>query len=663
MAPLRFSWYLLLAGALAAWFLSAAHGEAGRTVPPLDDAFIHFQYAARLAAGHPFQYVPGEACTSGATSFLWPVLIAPAAALGAHGLGLYAWSIVLGVLGLAGTAWFVARLGAAVSDEVTGGLAGILVVASGPLLWGAVSGMEITACACALAAVLHHLQRGESAPALRWAIPLALVRPEGALVAGALMAPAALAGLRSRKLVGALVPMMPAVVGGLAPLSVALACSSSLIPTSVLAKQNPRVPAVSEISRAWYAVDDLLLAGFGEHYFGRAGVLVVLLAAAGAAGLLAVEVRERRVGPGGRLLTAILVPMAVVAMNVPHGTPHYRYLMPALPEFLLAVLLGARAADHALVRAGAGRSAWVRGGFAALALIGVPGWAVAFSHNTRDIAHQQVALAEWVDHHTPAGARIAINDAGAMGHLSGGRVLDLEGIVSPGAVRYALAGEGSVLALLRHERPDYVVLFPTWFRGVFATDLVHVVASVDLPLRSISGADRMVIGTLDAKRLDSGTSNPAMQVEERVVDALDVSDLDDEAAHAWASSDDPVQMAKSNAVVAGVRPDGAPCVDGARRLYGEESFTMHTDGSPAQLVARVGPAATPAGLELWLNGSLLGPVTFPAVGKGQWVEVGWPLPPLPAGDVRLTLVPVDVLPGEDGGRVVGGWWVVGRSPG
>lgn len=168
-----------------------------------------------------------------------------------------------------------------------------------------------------------------------------------------------------------------------------------------------------------------------------------------------------------------------------------------------------------------------------------------------------------------------------------------------------------MLALLRHERPDYVVLFPTSFRGVFATDLVHVVASVDLPLRSISGSDRMVIGTLDAKRLDSGTSNPGMQVEERVVDALDVSDLDDEAAYAWASSDDPVQLATSKAVVAGVRPDGAPCVDGARRLDGEESFTMHIDGSPAQLVARVGPAVTPAGLELWLNGSRLGPVTFP----------------------------------------------------
>ncbi len=95
MAPMRLSWYLLLAGALAAWFLSTAHGEVGRTVPPLDDAFLHFQYAASLAAGHPFQHVRDEACTSGAESFLWPVLIAPAAALGAHGQGLYAWSILI----------------------------------------------------------------------------------------------------------------------------------------------------------------------------------------------------------------------------------------------------------------------------------------------------------------------------------------------------------------------------------------------------------------------------------------------------------------------------------------------------------------------------------------------------------------------------------------
>ena len=58
---------------LAYAFASLAAGR-GQFVLPLDDVYIHFQYAKQLAHGQPYVYNPGQTPTSGATSFLYPCL-------------------------------------------------------------------------------------------------------------------------------------------------------------------------------------------------------------------------------------------------------------------------------------------------------------------------------------------------------------------------------------------------------------------------------------------------------------------------------------------------------------------------------------------------------------------------------------------------------------
>ena len=68
--------------ALAAYTIRAVIARCGHPAVPLDDAFIHFQYAKRLASGHFFSYVAGEGYSSGATSLLWPVVLAPLYAVG-----------------------------------------------------------------------------------------------------------------------------------------------------------------------------------------------------------------------------------------------------------------------------------------------------------------------------------------------------------------------------------------------------------------------------------------------------------------------------------------------------------------------------------------------------------------------------------------------------
>ena len=90
-------------------FTSATIG-GGQPIMPLDDAYIHFQYAHQIAAGQPYVYNPGLPPTSGATSFLYPYLLAVGDLLGFRALHLGWWAMLLGVVALASSAWLVYRI-------------------------------------------------------------------------------------------------------------------------------------------------------------------------------------------------------------------------------------------------------------------------------------------------------------------------------------------------------------------------------------------------------------------------------------------------------------------------------------------------------------------------------------------------------------------------
>src|SRR5579862_5791515 len=72
-------------GALGAWTVATIVARVGHAGAALDDAYIHFQYARAIAEGHPLRFQAGEPASSGATSLLWPLVLAPFWALGARG--------------------------------------------------------------------------------------------------------------------------------------------------------------------------------------------------------------------------------------------------------------------------------------------------------------------------------------------------------------------------------------------------------------------------------------------------------------------------------------------------------------------------------------------------------------------------------------------------
>ena len=64
------------------------HGASGPWSAPLDDVFIHFDFARALARGYPFEWSEGNGYSSGGTSLLYPMVLAVSYWLGWRDLSL-----------------------------------------------------------------------------------------------------------------------------------------------------------------------------------------------------------------------------------------------------------------------------------------------------------------------------------------------------------------------------------------------------------------------------------------------------------------------------------------------------------------------------------------------------------------------------------------------
>src|SRR5436305_696226 len=134
------SWLLLAAGLLVSLGYLAAEIHTRGLGFPLDDSFIHLQFAKNLAAGRSLSYNPGEIVT-GSTAPLWTALLALLWYLPGS---IYLWTKLAGIALAAADADATRRLAQELDlAPPLDLLAGLLAALSGPLAWAAVSGMEV----------------------------------------------------------------------------------------------------------------------------------------------------------------------------------------------------------------------------------------------------------------------------------------------------------------------------------------------------------------------------------------------------------------------------------------------------------------------------------------------------------------------------------------
>ena len=489
-------------------------GGLGVEAFPLDDTWIHMQFARNLAEGRGFSYNPGVP-VSGSTAPLWTLALGGAfAVLGSHPV----LAKGLGIAATLGTVWLASRLALiwAGRPEVAL-LASVLVALAGPMVWGALSGMEPPLAALLVTAALVLHARGRAWPAGAALGLAALARPEAALLpplfwlAGPLTVRRALAwALPATGLLAPWVAFNLATTGTPLPATAAAKIEGGLVGYLAGVREPLRTTLLerpwqfeTEWVRWLWRVDVLLpiLLLPGLWWLGRhAGRAALVPASVLAIHPLAMAMLAPYRGPSfqeGRY-SIHLLPLALVVAVLPltplfsSSTCSSFALSPGGGEGRVRGALGWRRRAIGWVRSGLG---WIAS--AALlvgAVAALPSAATRYGWAVQNIEAMQVHLGHWVARHTPPTARIALNDVGAIAYISRREVVDVMGLVTPAIIPFRRDGEMGVLRYLEHACPDYLIVFPAWFPAISQmADRFHPVYRVRLDHNEVAGADELVV--------------------------------------------------------------------------------------------------------------------------------------------------------------------------
>ncbi len=120
----------------------------GEWSAPLDDVFIHFDYARATALGHPFEWTVGNGYSSGNTSLTYPFVLAIGWWLGFTGRELMRWAALVAAMSVFGTLLAARRLFVADGRDTWGRVSSYLLapiaLGLGALDWSLWSGMEVS---------------------------------------------------------------------------------------------------------------------------------------------------------------------------------------------------------------------------------------------------------------------------------------------------------------------------------------------------------------------------------------------------------------------------------------------------------------------------------------------------------------------------------------
>lgn len=624
--------------------------RAGGPAVPLDDAFIHFQYARRLAEGDFFAYVAGEGYTTGATSLLWPILLAPFHALGLRDVSLIYAAWLLGTLAHAALAVEAARLTERLAGRAAAIGAGAMCAAFGAFAWFAWSGMETIPFAWLLlrtaraGAAWGDNPRARTPAAHTQLIALGLLapllRPEGALAS--LLAAAAL-GLRPRgpRVSSRLVALLP-LAGPLIPPLLHLAFAGHAASSTATVKWlwgNPSYPGAAFTSAV---LDNLQLlttnvldGGDWTSIFlpeGSAAPIVAGLGATAYAGW------KRRAPFHAAFVLAVALGALVTCTYLSFLWNRVRYLWPFAGAWFvmlacLARLIGdlARQVQPSLTFV----TPLCTGLFAGALATRLPFSVRDLAQSAHAIDRQQVALGRWAAENLPPSALIGVNDTGAIAYLSGRRTFDVVGLTTEGEARYWVAGAGSRFEhyekMPRDRLPTHFIVYPHWMAcEAMLGDALHEATVVD---QSILGGDTMVVYEARLDALGSGESPARAPGGATLVDAVDVSDLESEAAHGYAlfggqdqenqavlqqaPRSEEVAEEPSGGAVEGEAPVPSLMADGGRFDRSRDRFTARLPaGTQVRLVMRVA-SDEPVDLSVRAGGRGVGLVSIPG---GPWVE-------------------------------------------
>jgi len=119
----------------------------GEWSAPLDDVFIHFDYARSTALGHPFEWTVGNGYSSGNTSLTYPLVLAVGWLFGFRGRSLMIWAAIVAATCTFGVLLAVRRLLLESEHDAWGRISSYFLppifLGVGAFVWSLWSGMEV----------------------------------------------------------------------------------------------------------------------------------------------------------------------------------------------------------------------------------------------------------------------------------------------------------------------------------------------------------------------------------------------------------------------------------------------------------------------------------------------------------------------------------------
>jgi hypothetical protein len=630
---------------------------------PLDDTFIHFDFARSFARLRPFEWAPGGGYSSGATSWLYPFLLSFGILFGFDGQRLGEFSDLLACVTVFGFFYGARRLFSTLPRFYSYALPPTILL-SGVLGWSLWSGMELGlflaiwgGCAYYFMLVLE----ANDPKSFRFArsglsvfgLLLVLTRPEALYCVGvfALFAigfkksPFTRNRLREIGLV-----LAPAIGFTVFRALLNRVLTGSFADAGALVKLETLHPFHDsrEIALRWLSHVGFQFSRITIYHTSddaNFGFQIWLLAALG--------FFPRKT----RLVTSLLWLSAlgwilIVAQNEYVRYQNDRYTMPAVVWLLIAAALGtAGVLDQCIPR----KNQPVLPRFlpigAAVVTLAVSftlhqlprleqqKW--LFGRACRNIAEQQIRTGQLLGAgHFGHPHRVLVGDAGAIPYFSQLKALDAIGLGGTHGLPFSKAvrlGVGATVELIERlapsDRPDILAIYPSWW-DLLPVWFGYPLGEIRISGNVICGASNKAVYLANWRGLDESPPLHVIAPNRQLVDELDFADVVSETAHDYELS-----VKHAGYVVMKILPNLADpqreLFDAGRLVFSNTKTSFKLRGfkprQPVELTFRAAPADVTR-FDVYVDGRRIDSVEL--LGGRTWQE---PRVTVPSQSVRDTM--------------------------
>ncbi len=631
----------------------------GEVVMPLDDVYIHFQYARQLAQGQPYVYSPSDGATSGATSFIYPYILAFGYLIGFQGLNLGIWSMIVGCMALWGAMYAIYRLCIVFSAPTwLAVLTPISFALTGSVNWHAVSGMETLLIVCfSLWTLLAFVEKRPKLFVLV-AVFLALTRPEGSIMAGIATV---LYGLRAwfdnlnrPKYPQFLLFTLPILAIAVQP------TVNYIITGSFSASGSQAKSLLGIIPKDWTLIITRIIENFvslwlelftGYSPSQEVWYLIILTVPLGILGLaFLLRQREHR-------MTVLLIILWLGAVSVAISTldtAFWHFKRYQLPLMALCVPFSVVPIVWQLKRFP--QSRWLIYAFDGIILpvflvLMFSSFITRYETNIQYVRQQPLAMARWLSENTPESATVAVHDVGMMRYMGNRKTIDIVGLTTPNAALYWRNGVGSVAEFLLKQKPDYIAsygrghgygLYMLADTQLYGEPLAEFKVDLDLKLNVALAADTQAIYKPDWDEIITDTNL------ENVFYEVNVGDIESEfSRYSWQNEESPngfATLAYEFDLLGCAPSHSQSCklIEGARQITGEERLIVDLSGIERSediiLKTRVHPAYA-ISFDVYVNGKLIDTQWIPQ-NAGHWLDIQTRIPSRGlASSAKIQIIP------------------------